>query len=307
MHQRVDRHLSFSGFSSAGIGGRGFAVRLPGSPPGGGGKKNRHAVVDCVTIIFQRLGFMMMDYPGMYYVHGRWYNQDTGLFMSPDAKGEYFYGSGQDPINWDWIAEQGIAVGKSGPVGRAIVLGGGGFVRDTAWANYQIFYPPAEWTYWDRLGNTTRGVAPIFLAEGVVTLGPPAAQAGAAYLGRSLLGRAITGGATACAARAEACGNTFTTSAYRIAEQGGRNAGFLRAYANRSIPEIQKAIQSLEERAADHVGYLRNPAEYAQQWNSMSADAQQGLLRFWEKESQLYSEQAEVLRGLLGYKLQGGP
>ncbi|MCL4395290.1 MAG: hypothetical protein M1482_10905 [Chloroflexi bacterium] len=31
---------------------------------------------------------------GLWYVHGRWYNQDTGLFLSPDDKGEYFYGSG---------------------------------------------------------------------------------------------------------------------------------------------------------------------------------------------------------------------
>jgi len=39
---------------------------------------------------------------GLYYAHGRWYNQDTGLFLSPDEKGEYLYGSGQDTVNYAW-------------------------------------------------------------------------------------------------------------------------------------------------------------------------------------------------------------
>lgn len=37
---------------------------------------------------------------GVYYVHGRWYNQDTGLWLSPNEKGDYLYGGdGQDPVN----------------------------------------------------------------------------------------------------------------------------------------------------------------------------------------------------------------
>gem|GEM_PF-1611781 len=40
---------------------------------------------------------------GLYYVHGRWYNPDTGLFLSPDENGEYRYGSGQDAVNWSWF------------------------------------------------------------------------------------------------------------------------------------------------------------------------------------------------------------
>ena len=40
----------------------------------------------------------------MYYVHGRWYNPDLGRFISPDAKGDYRYGSGDDAINWAWFS-----------------------------------------------------------------------------------------------------------------------------------------------------------------------------------------------------------
>lgn len=35
---------------------------------------------------------------GLYYVHGRWYNQDTGLYLSPDGTGTYFYFN-DDPVN----------------------------------------------------------------------------------------------------------------------------------------------------------------------------------------------------------------
>src|SRR5581483_2397031 len=37
---------------------------------------------------------------GLYFAHGRWYNQDTGLWLSPNEKGDYLYGGdGQDPVN----------------------------------------------------------------------------------------------------------------------------------------------------------------------------------------------------------------
>ena len=46
---------------------------------------------------------------GLYYVHGRWYSQDTGMWLSPDEKGEYRYGSGQDAVNWAWVGDSGSA------------------------------------------------------------------------------------------------------------------------------------------------------------------------------------------------------
>ncbi|MDF0668879.1 MAG: hypothetical protein P0119_22740 [Nitrospira sp.] len=38
---------------------------------------------------------------GLYYAHGRWYNQDTGLWLSPNEKGDYLYGEEDknEPIN----------------------------------------------------------------------------------------------------------------------------------------------------------------------------------------------------------------
>ena len=86
---------------------------------------------------------------------------------------------------------------------------------------------------------------------------------------------------------------------YQIASQGGRHAGFLRNYIGRTPAEIQKAIASLEARAPEHAAKAANPAAHVADWASRSPQAQQGLIRYWLKEAQIYSEQAAVLRGLL--------
>ncbi len=52
---------------------------------------------------------------GLYYVHGRWYNPEVGLWLSPDGKGEYFYGSGQDAVNYARYRPSAFD-GGSGPV-----------------------------------------------------------------------------------------------------------------------------------------------------------------------------------------------
>jgi hypothetical protein len=49
-------------------------------------------------------GYLRFDALNLYYVHGRWYNPETALWLSPDENGEYLYGSGQDAVNWAWFA-----------------------------------------------------------------------------------------------------------------------------------------------------------------------------------------------------------
>lgn len=47
---------------------------------------------------------------GMYYVLGRWYNPDSGLWLSPNEKGDYMYGGDgpcvEDPLNCGWATAQ---------------------------------------------------------------------------------------------------------------------------------------------------------------------------------------------------------
>jgi len=49
-------------------------------------------------------GYLYFEDLGLYYAHGRWYNSDTGMWLSPSETGEYRYGSGQDAVNWVWFS-----------------------------------------------------------------------------------------------------------------------------------------------------------------------------------------------------------
>ena len=50
-------------------------------------------------------GYLRLDALNLYYVHGRWYNPETALWLSPDENGEYLYGSGQDAVNKGWARD----------------------------------------------------------------------------------------------------------------------------------------------------------------------------------------------------------
>jgi RHS repeat-associated protein len=92
---------------------------------------------------------------------------------------------------------------------------------------------------------------------------------------------------------------TRKVTAYVIAREGGRHAGFLKNYLGKSAAELQKAIKSLEANAAKHAEMAANPSAHAADWASRSPQARQGLINYWLKEAQRYFEQAEVLRGIL--------
>jgi hypothetical protein len=94
-------------------------------------------------------------------------------------------------------------------------------------------------------------------------------------------------------------------AAYQAAKEGGRHAGFLRTFSDRSASEVQRGINSLNKGVSLHLEKIANPATYADRWNSMTDQEREGLLRYWQKEVIRYSEQADVLRGLLEEKTGG--
>lgn len=63
---------------------------------------------------------------GFYYVHGRWYIADIGQWMSPNEKGDYWYGGdGQDPVN---VASFSNGQAQNDPKGRYIYTNGGEYI-----------------------------------------------------------------------------------------------------------------------------------------------------------------------------------
>ena len=91
--------------------------------------------------------------------------------------------------------------------------------------------------------------------------------------------------------------------AFEIAKAGGRNAGLLKNYSGKTTIEIEKGIQSLEMRVSEHISKIANPSEFAADWGVRNPQAQEGLLKYWQKEVAKYKEQANVLRGLLKEKI----
>ena len=89
------------------------------------------------------------------------------------------------------------------------------------------------------------------------------------------------------------------SGAWDVAVAGGRHAGLLRNMAGRGISEIQSGVATLEGRVAEHLGKIRDPSSAIPHWARLDPRAQQGYLKFWENEAVNYSQQAEVLRGML--------
>jgi Domain of unknown function (DUF4157) len=89
--------------------------------------------------------------------------------------------------------------------------------------------------------------------------------------------------------------------AFKIAQAGGKHAGFLRNYAGRSAGEIQRGIASIEKQIAEHQGKIANPMKFLDNWSKLDPRQQQALVNSkWPSDIQRQSEQLEILRGLLG-------
>jgi hypothetical protein len=87
--------------------------------------------------------------------------------------------------------------------------------------------------------------------------------------------------------------------AYEIAKAGGRHAGLLRTYAEKSASEIKRALRSYENQVALHQEKLSNPAKFVKNWESMSEQAREGLLRHWKQDIIRNQELADIMRGIL--------
>jgi RHS repeat-associated protein len=87
--------------------------------------------------------------------------------------------------------------------------------------------------------------------------------------------------------------------AYSAAQGGGRHAGLLRNMAGESAESVARGIRNLERGVTRHQGYLRNPSSKVSNWNSLTPQHQQNIVKNWQREIDIYQEQADVLRGLL--------
>jgi len=90
-----------------------------------------------------------------------------------------------------------------------------------------------------------------------------------------------------------------TKDAYETSKAGGKHAGYLQQYRNRSTREVQDSLRSHEKRVEEHREKLVNPEKGAEKWGQMSDRERKGTLNKWREHLQRNQEQADIMRGIL--------
>jgi len=90
----------------------------------------------------------------------------------------------------------------------------------------------------------------------------------------------------------------MSSRVFATALDGGKHAGFLANYANRSVTEISKGIDSIGKQIAQHEDKIANPGKYVKDFDKLSKEEQQGLLNKWQKDINRQKEQKEILEKL---------
>ncbi len=90
--------------------------------------------------------------------------------------------------------------------------------------------------------------------------------------------------------------------AFKVAQEGGKHAGFLKNYFSRGMKEINSAMESLQTGKRGigvHLDKIANPSKYVKDWDSLRKQHQESLIRNWQKEIVNAREQIEILKGIL--------
>ncbi|MFH2096544.1 MAG: RHS repeat-associated core domain-containing protein [Bacteroidota bacterium] len=110
-------------------------------------------------------------------------------------------------------------------------------------------------------------------------------------------------------------GKQIIKSIFDIAKGGGTHGGLYNRYLIEPIEQIQRGINSLQKRITHHQKLIddvdyRNSYLTQQKakdsskrlWNEMSESQQENVLKSWGQEVENYSEQVEVLQGIITEK-----
>jgi len=95
----------------------------------------------------------------------------------------------------------------------------------------------------------------------------------------------------------------------QIAEAGGRHSGFWRQRLGRAPDELRREANTLRQRAAEHRDKIRNRVGYRKVSDDpvIQARADAGRTRHLQRESDNFTQQAEICEELAQRKAAGGP
>jgi hypothetical protein len=83
-----------------------------------------------------------------------------------------------------------------------------------------------------------------------------------------------------------------------IAQRGGRHSGFLKQTQKWTPAQRARASRNIQKQIELHERYIDNPLDHVPNWNKLSPQQQQGLIRHWEKEISNFADQQSILHGL---------
>jgi RHS repeat-associated protein len=209
------------------------------------------------------------------YMHARFYNPQLGRFLSTDPANS---AESERPQSWNRYAyASGNPVRRIDPDGRRDQNYDSCCYTDSKDFDKQIAFD-------SRVAKGTALTALAFLD--LILPGPGPADATLGFSAGRVLGGGLTGGAG-------------RQTAYEIAAAGGRHAGTLRNYASRSRAEIVRAIRGYERQVEEHIDKIANPTRYIKDWDKLTQQQRDGLLRKWAKDKERNQELADVLGGYL--------
>jgi RHS repeat-associated protein len=94
--------------------------------------------------------------------------------------------------------------------------------------------------------------------------------------------------------------STAPKTAFQVAQEGGRHAGFLKNYIGRSPGEIRRAINSIRKEIAEHYDKIANPEKYYPGFKQLDPRQQAALInKTWPSDIARQKEHIEILEGLL--------
>ena len=95
----------------------------------------------------------------------------------------------------------------------------------------------------------------------------------------------------------------------QIAETGGRHSGFLRQRLAKTSGELLREAQTLRQRAAEHQDKIKNRIGYSKISDDslIQARADTGRTRHLQKETDNFTQQAEICEELAQRKAVSGP
>lgn len=90
-------------------------------------------------------------------------------------------------------------------------------------------------------------------------------------------------------------------NAFEEAINGGKHAGSLKNYFQRSVSELEKAVKGFENRIKDHIQKLNDPFKF-EDFMKGTDQYRNGLIEKWKQEIKNFQEQKNIFEEIINIK-----